>query len=64
MIIRAHFTLFLKEQKCSFPVFCPVIPVLWFPFAGQIRPDPEEGGILANSPILRGGHGDRAAWIV
>jgi hypothetical protein len=32
---------FLKEQKCSFSVFCSVITVLWFPFAGQIRPDLE-----------------------
>jgi hypothetical protein len=45
---------FYKEQKCSFPVFCPGIPVLWFTFAGQIRPNPEEGGILANSPLLCG----------
>jgi hypothetical protein len=45
---------FHKEQKCSFPVFCPGIPVLWFPFAGQIRPDPEEGGFLRTHPSFAG----------
>jgi hypothetical protein len=54
LTIRAQGPPFSQGTKMFLPGFCPVIPVLWFPSAGQIRPDLEEGGILVNSSLLRG----------